>query len=301
MELGKFITELIAPKIQRSDLLSSVDDIQKELLDLTLPPYKTVTQNKVFNGSTPFHSSPMKQFNRRFQNETRQRDNCINAITLILSNLTTGFPILRKQIEQNFKSPNILKDGLTYKQGTILRVISLIEFALLYSRRLFIYMLGEETPIVAKKSIERPFSKAEIKWIEENSGNYCRLMAVLSKPMSSILEIIDTIPDVVYNPAQEVQVNAAVGRGRLDPLKIGFIPVVSDLFMFFGKIGYEHSAKKFLKNQEELNDMQLRLDMYRDASNGEHDAAQEKLIKITEERVTQMTNDLNNDRERMGI
>jgi hypothetical protein len=196
-------------------------------------------------------------------------------------------PELENALEQSFQTDSIVKKGLTYNKLSLLRVVSLINFFTLYARRTLLYTYGKEIPEQSRDygaTIE-PFTKGEVKWLENHLVNFCRCAKVFAQPMRQILNTLEAVPDIVYDPGKEDDVNAMVGKQKVDPLRMGFIPVVSDIVWFIGSRYVEYQAESFKRAKEERRSLELRMAQMMAAKAGKADAAQDKVITVTEQRL----------------
>lgn len=286
MSLGDFFKSLV-PNFERTRVLEELELAKKNLVDETLPPYKTVVEAKVFVGPNPFKSSPIKKINNVYMREAGSRYNMVTSLAMILSSVANALPELEKYVESSFKTSSVEKLGLTYNKISLLRVISILNFFSLYSRRVLLYTYGQEVPewLRDHANTPQPFTRDEVKWIETHLVNFARVAKIFSQPMRQILNTLESIPDIVYDPERENDVESVVGKNKVDPLRLGFVPVVSDIIWFFGSAYVEHQAESFKKAKEERRVLEMRMIQLQEAMKGQADAAQDKTIQVTEQRL----------------
>jgi hypothetical protein len=285
MSLKAFIAAL-TPSLEKGRVLDTVSTTKDMLLTETLVPYKDAVQYAGFTGPMPFKSNEVKKFNQLFQRETRSQKNFIEATTLILSGMAEGWPVLEKAVELQFKNSVTNKLGLTYQKATIMRVISLQRFAARYARRMLQYMYCKEVPAAFKNIGDTgSFSNGEVKWLEQNAMSYCRIMKIFANPMSKILSQIELMPDVVFDAEKEGAVTAVVGTDKLNPMGMGFVPIISDVIWFVGSRWIDMQAAELQEAREEAKMLELRLAQLRSARAGENDAATDRVIAVNMERL----------------
>nr|DAY72577.1 MAG TPA: hypothetical protein [Caudoviricetes sp.] len=284
--LKDFFRSLV-PNFERSRIIEEYELARKSLIEETLPPYKTAAENKLFIGNNPFKSPAIKRINALYIRETGARSNFVNSLAMVISNLAEGMPNLEAALDSSFKTEAIMKNGLTYNKISLMRVVSLINFFSLYSRRVLLYTYGKEIPELGKDygATVEPFTKGEVKWLEDHLVNFCRCAKVFAQPMRQVLNTLESVPDIVYDPGKEDDVNAMVGKQKVDPLRMGFVPVVSDIIWFIGSHYVEYQAESFKRAKEERRALELRLAQMMAAKQGQGDAAQDKVIEVTEQRL----------------
>lgn len=292
----------ITPSFERGRLLDSVASTREMLTNDTLPPYKECIEYQAFKGPNPFKSSTIKNFNAMFMREVEPRRNYIESNCIILQHLTDDFAILAEAVEKHFAQRNSPKLGMSYQHLTFLRVIELVRFAARYSRRMLHYTYACETPAeFSKVSASNALAKGERKWLEQNALGYCRTMKLLSKRMTDILREIQSMPDVVYDPEQEDAVSGVVGARKLDPLSLGYIPILSAPFWAIGSRWVEYQAAELEESRAERELVQLRLAQLKAARTGDFDAATDKVIKVQEDRLNDLTFKIVKLSEKYGV
>lgn len=292
----------IATTMDRNRLMDSVESTREMLTNDTLPPFKEAMEYGAFKGVTPFKSTPIRNFNNVFMREVDARRNWIESDTIILSRLVNEFAELSEAVEKHFAQRNSPRLAMTYQQLTFMRLIELVRFCGRYSRRMLHYTYACETPAeFSKVSVANAIPKGERKWLEENAVGYCRSMKMLSMPMKEILKQIQGMPDTVYDPEQEDAVASVVGARKIDPLALGYIPVISALFWSLGSRWVEWQAAELQEARAERELVQLYLAQLKAARNGDFDAATEKVIKVQEDRLNDLTYEIVKLSKRYGV
>lgn len=286
MSFGDFFKSLV-PNFERTRVLEELELAKKNLVDETLPPFKSVVEAKVFVGPNPFKASTIKKINSTYMRESGSRFNYVTSLGAILSSLANAMPELERYIEDSFKTNNVSKIGLTYNKISLLRVISILNFFSLYSRRVLLYTYGQEVPewLRDHANTPQPFTRDEVKWLETHLVNFARCAKIFSQPMRQILNTLESVPDIVYDPERENDVASVMGKNKVDPLRLGFVPVVSDIIWFFGSAYVEYQAERYKEAKEERRILEMRMIQLQEAMRGQADAAQDKSISVTEQRL----------------
>lgn len=292
----------IIPSFDRTRLIDTVSSTREMLTNETLPMYTECVEFKGFPGVQPFKSNQMKNFNKIFMREVNPRMNFIEGTAQVFTNLTNDFAVLSEAVEKHFAQRHNPKLALTYQHLTFLRMIELVRFASRYARRMLNYMYMYETPATfSRVATNGQMPKGEVKWLEANMMGYCRTMHLLSKRMTDILREIQSMPDTVYNPEAEDAVGAVVGARKMDPLGLGYIPIISTAIWAIGSRWVDYQAAELLEARQERELVQLRLAQYKAAQQGNFDAAAEKVIKVNEERLNELTYKIVKLSERYGV
>lgn len=304
MNFSGFFKSLV-PNFERSRVIDELELARRMLVEETLPVFKDTAENKIFTGPNPFKSAQVKRFNSVFMREASTRMNMIEALARILSNMAEGMPELEKYIENSFKGNNVAKAGLTYNKMTLIRLVSLIEFFCQYSRRVLLYTYGKEIPATSREqaAMPEPFTKGEVKWLEDHLINFSRCAKVFAQPMRQILNTLDSVPDIVYDPDKETDVDSMIGQVKVDPLrmKTGWVPVVSDLIWWIGSGIVEYQAARYNAAKEEKTSLELRLAQMQGARIGNNDAATDRTIQTTEQRLRDLNYKLAKWEKEYGI
>lgn len=275
----------LAPTLEKGRIMETMENAKDSLINDSLQPYKDAVQFAGWTGPMAFKTTEVKRFNDRFRQETGTRTNYVETTALVLSALVEGWPLLEKAVENHFKGSSA-KLGLTYQKATLLRVISMAGFVSRYSRRVLHYTYSKEVPAAFKGVDATPaFKNGEVKWLEENAVSFARLIKLFAEPMPKILAKIDSVPDIVFDENKVEAVESVTGPRKLDPLGLGFVPVLSDIVWFFGSRWVEHQAAVLQEAREERATLELRLAQLRAAKEGNSDPASDKVIRITEERL----------------
>lgn len=297
------IIEVLAPTLATSQIRSEIANTRKILDTETLAPYRSTVEAKLFVGPRPFKSSQVIKINSLIGKNMPQYNNhnFIEIVALTLSNISEGYDQFERISEHTLKGTVVDKVGLSYRKGTILQILGLMDFICYYSRAVLLYTFGKEVKnFKSQATMPEPFSAAEIKYLEKHAENYARCIQIFSQPMTKIMATIETVPDIVYDPSKEAAVLAQVGN-RLDPLRMNYVSVISDVIMFFGMRYAERKALRYLKAEADKKALELRIAQYRAAVLNQPDAVTDKLILAAEDEVKELDYELKEMRKKMGI
>ena len=297
------IVEMLAPTLEKRHFIEEIQNTQRILDTETLAPYRSTVEAKLFTGPRPFKSNQVIKFNTLVAKTLPKNANLnfVETVALVLSNVSAGFEQFERIASHTIEGTVMDKLGLSYRKATLLQVLGLMGFLCYYSRMVLLYTFGKEVKnFKSQAGMPEPFSPAEIKYLEKHAENWARCLKIFSQPMPKILATIETVPDIVYDPAKEAAVMAQVGN-RLDPMGLNYVPVVSDIFLFFGLRNAEKRALRYLKAEADKKALELRIAQYRAAVMDQPDAVTDKMIIAAEDELKEIDYELKQMRKKMGI
>lgn len=177
-------------------------------------------------------------------------------------------------------------EGITYQKATVLRLIDLLDFFADYAIRQMSYLIASETNLsVFEKPDTRPFSKAEDEFLlGANELAYFRLIELLSNDPKVILQQIVKVQDtIVLGDTTRNALNAA----STDPLRLDFLPVVSNVALWLGERQVDRDAETLERSMKEERYIKLRLEALRQKlASGHPDASAESKINNLDRELT---------------
>lgn len=297
----KKLIEILSPTIERANFMAEIADTKRILNEDTLAPYRTIFEAKLFQGPRPFKTAPVMKINALCAKHFGPGKNFIEATSLVLSNLSSGWDSFEKIADITVKGKVLDKVGISYRQASIIHMLNLMDFFCNYSRMVLLYTLGKEVrEFKSLAGTPEPFTKGEIRYLEQHAENWGKCLEIFKEPMPRIMAVIDTVPDIVYDPKTEGAVRAQVGN-RVNPLNMGFVPIISDVCLFFGLRYAEKKAKRLLRAEAERKALELRIAQYRQAVLDKPDAVTDKMIEVAEEEVRDLSFEIHEMRRKWGI
>lgn len=302
MNIDKFVG-LLSPSIDRSRILESIESIRIEMNKNVFPPFNEAALAKLFPTQDAFKDAHIRRYNGKFINAMGlNKGTFVEVAARIYSEILNNLPVLEKRVTDFFRGREVNRIAITYSQATFLRLISLINFSMEYGTMFLLYVYGKEFPATTKASFNEPFAPGDVKWIESKFDSWCKVMKMLTNPIDQILIALEKMPESVVDPATVAQVSQVTGPKALDPLSMGFIPVLSPAIMFVIRNFYEYQALSLKRSEERARSLELRLAQYRAfKANGNRDAANDALILKTEQRLRDLNYKIVKEKKAMGI
>ncbi len=285
MSIETFVKSLL-PSIDKSTILEDAATTVEELKEYTLPPYIATIDAKLFTGDYRFQSDWMFRRNRDFKSRFRgTNSNLIEVVALTLGTVLKRTEFVQEALEKDLVH-DLARDGISYPKATLVQLLELASFYSRYARRFLLMCYACEIPEFNKEiSKEKPFSKIEVKQMEEQFGAFLSVTEIFSRSERDFNAALTSIPDMLVD-LQDAQVTHAVaGTGNLNPMALGFISHVWNPIYHIRMAVANWQNTRCLAAKEEATALEYRLAQMRLALEGEQSAALEKRIEYTERRL----------------
>lgn len=287
MRIDKFVSSLL-PSFKKDTLREDIANIREELVSRLTPVYGSAVQTLAKH---QFTSREVVGFDRNWSRQVRTefRGNFIVVIHQTLLRLQENLPAIEKLVERYYMD-DTYKDGLTYLKANLLQYIELIGFTLKYARRLLNFVIWEEVATEDKQSglVGQGPNKAERDWLVTNASHFYTAINTLAVKRNVIEKSFNEIPDAIANPENVAEIEATVGVGRVDPFRMGFIPVwLNPIYHVRMRIA-EYQVARYNEQKEEIKLLEFRLLNLRQRQTGEIDPRIEQQIEYTEGRLDKL-------------
>lgn len=297
MKFSAFITSLF-PSFKRDEVIDAATNIRKSIMEHSIVAYRAATEAI---GEQKLISKEMQRLEKIYKGEVKMtRKSMVIDITAGLENALNILEFVVKN-GKTIYSENEASAGLTFRKATIMRVITVADYANKFSLDLLNYLYtfeakatkgGEETPGMIK---------AEIDLVESGFIDFCRAIAVLKTDMSSLQDSINSLPEATVSELTEKTYVATIGSDKVDPLGIRNFSVRKNPFFVFEMMNVEKQVKKYYAKKEMLELIQLRLLNLQKLKEKTQDAALDKEIAYYQDRVTSLNHDLDKMSKEYGL
>lgn len=295
MFLEKFVQTLL-PNFSGEVVESNLKSVKVECVEKTYPPYRSVREAKLFEGNRPFQHSWTNTANGLIMNglhKTRlvkDQPHFVYVIERILSQVPERIEELIKMSNIN-SGREISKTGITYPQANIIRLSELLEFFMVYARKLLLHVYTKEHESLSDKSslLSEPLSPLEVKWLERHMDSFIMLLNVFAADKENYIRAIKSIPEITIESDEQVQQAVKANAGaKLDPFNLGIIPYTWNP-IYHIRMGIAEWRKSRLDaaiSERELLEMRLELVMAK--QRGESNARLEKNIEGMQNRLKKL-------------
>ena len=284
MELSKYLESML-PMFTRQRIFEDIDVVKQSLDDNTLPVYKEYAK---LMGKGNFKSDFANHYQERFEKrfEGKETGNLIGTIHKQLEGVSEKIPVVSRLVENSF-ADDITRNAMTVLRVNVLQYLETISFTVQYARRLLISLVAFEVNAF-NQNIETDILDGELLWLEDNFATFGTCLNILDTTPEKLEETMGTVPDVSVNADNVDSVIAMVGNDKVDPMKMGFIPVMLNPCYHIGMRIAEWHADQYQKAINEREMLQYRLLQYKVVETGRNDAALERKIKITQDRIEKL-------------
>lgn len=289
MNFYNFVKSLF-PTFKRDELLDSVIEIRKSVMEHSVQAYRSADQ---VWGSTAFVSKQAKAMEKTYRLEVglTGRQSMITSIYTALENTLKVLDLIVEKGKVIY-SDNEASMGLTFQKATILRIVTVAEFANKYSLDLLNYIYTVEAQATKGGEGIEDISKAEEEQLISQFQDFCLAMNVLKVDMGSLEKALNELPDAVVSEMTERTFIATIGSKKLDPFQVRNFSVRKNPFYIFGMMIAERQEKKYKAKKETVELLQLRLMHLQKLRDKTQDASLDKEINYYQNRVTSLNHEL---------
>lgn len=297
MNFYNFVVSLF-PTFKRDDVIDAAIGTRKSMMEHSIQAYETAVQ--VWAGNS-FTSKEAKALEKQFRSETGTpgRQNMFTGILLAMQNSLKVLDLVVQKGKALYQE-NEASAGLSFQKATILRVITVADFANKYSMDLLNYIYVCESKS-AGGDPEDGISKAEENAIMAQFSDFCTAINVLKVDMSSLEKALNDLPDAVVSEMSERTFVATLGTKKIDALNMREFSVRKNPFYIFGMMTAENQEKKYKAKKEMLELLQLRLIQLQKLRDKKKDASLDKEIAYYQSRVTGLNHELEKMNKEYGL
>lgn len=289
MNFFNFLKSLF-PTFKRDELLDSVVAIRKSVQEHSVQAYRSADQ--VWAG-TAFVSKEAKALEKVYRSEVGLpgKQSMITSISAVMDNTLKVLDLV-VQKGKTIYSENEASMGLTFQKATILRIVTVADFANKYSLDLLNYIYTVEAQATKGGEGIESLAKAETDTLINQFPDFCVAMNVLKVDMSSLEKALNDLPDAVVSEMTERTFISTLGSQKLDPFQVRNFSVRKNPFYVFGMMIAERQEKKYKAKKETVELLQLRLLHLQKLRDKTQDASLDKEINYYQDRVTSLNHEL---------
>lgn len=282
MELSKFFISLL-PNFEKDRVLEDLRITKSELKEITMPAYEHAM---VFMKSWKFKSPQLESFQDSFDRLVKGQGNFIVVLSKGLPNVLGCLEELEDQIGRSYNE-DVATQGLTYAKGQLLQAVEAAGFVTKFARKLLDYAYICEAQQFPDSGIALAdaLTKAQQEWIVGNFVHFCTAFSALSGQPADMRKKLADIPDVVVTQDNLQTLPHSVGANKIDPLKMGLIPVWMNPIYHVRMRVTEWQVSRYHAAKEDLKLLQLRKLHLKQLSEGKNDVRLVNEIKYMEGRI----------------
>lgn len=284
MQISKFLASLL-PTFSKSDLRKDLDNIADELLNDTLPPYRTAVD--VFSGQK-FASKDVEAFAKEFKSRVKIQysGNYIQVINFVLGRIEENLPTIQNLVEKNY-SEDGFREAMSFLRINLLQYVEAVGFAVHYSRMLLRWTLNAETAATDDQHAHyiESMAKPELDMLFKRKDAFFDVLVILARPKAEVVESFKEIPDSIATQDNIEIVNSVAGHSRTDPFRFGMIPYWMNPIYHVRMAVAEWQASRYNAAKEERKMLEMKLLNLRQVQAGTPDAALQQQIEYNGDRL----------------
>lgn len=288
MKIENFIKSLL-PSLEIDKVRDDLDSSLRMLRNATIPALK---QAELAFKAHDFKSEVYKKYWECYRDGS-DRGRSKNLIDVMLAGcvrMDVALTTIESMMDELFVS-DVEAIGLTYRKANALQLIAAGNFVAKYARKALLHVFVAESMEYQDSGIESmtdSIPPAELEWLASNMVNFFVILNNLERAGEDIKKRLIAVPDVTVTK-DNVSISTAVhGERALDPMNMGFIPVMLNPIYHLQIAWVEYLANSYHAAREELTLIQLRKLNLERLQQNKPDARIQKEINALEGRITKL-------------
>lgn len=280
----------------KDEVLSSLDVVQQDLSTKVVPIVGTAAA--AFKTIKP-KSEVVIGYEERYRQAFRLGRNAsiIEDLRDRLHKVQKNLDILGQEIRKSMPE-TVSQMSIDHRSAVMMQLVDNAAFMNRFIRKFIEAVTVYETEAVGMYEDYQKdnLTKGEAAWVEDRFPFFLETLEALSD--DHFKQKFDDIPNVKVDPDSDDN-NALFGRLKMDPFKMGFIPVSLNPFFHIGKWIAEFQAWRYKEAQEDLKRIQQRILLLEEAQQGKSNPQIEKEIKILRDKSEGLIYKINKAEEEM--
>lgn len=300
------------PSFEKRKLLSQLDLVRSELNEIALPAMEVTMMNYA---SLNIDVTKSKMANR-LANDLRKRlqtlhnpefntatlNNFMQTMHRILMVISQKEELLRQYIEKHF-SNIIVKDGLTFKQGHVIRLIDLLVWYVNCWMNMITQVdveINEANGVKPSLVLSRPIAE---RLVTEDYGYFMKLTEIFMTPEKSFLEMVESASEMNISEVASSQIPVVDSTNQpIDPSRSGFMPVIGTAILQIQNWNVSRQIQKYERNKLLKQSLELRLlNLKQKLENGETDPQIQRSIDAINSRLQKIDYDIEKFEKSAGV
>uniref|UniRef100_A0AAU7PF95 Virion structural protein n=1 Tax=Burkholderia phage vB_BgluM-SURPRISE13 TaxID=3159457 RepID=A0AAU7PF95_9VIRU len=280
----------------KDEVLNSLDVVQQDLSTKVVPIVGTASA--AFKTIKP-KSEVVIGYDERYREAFRLGRNAstIEDLKDRIHKVQKNLDILAQEIHKSMPE-TVSQQTIDHRSAVMMQMVDNAAFLNRFIRKFIEAVTVYETDAIGMYEDYQKdnLTKGEAAWIEARFPYFLEVLASLSD--DGFKKKFDDIPNVKVDVDSDDN-NALFGRLKMDPFKLGFIPVSLNPFFHIGKWIAEFQAWRYKEAQEDLRRIQSRILLLEEAHAGKSNPQVEKEIKILRDKSEGLIYKINKAEEEM--
>jgi len=290
MSFTSYIKGLL-PSFETSRLKQTLASICEEIESLLLP---TVEKMKpVFPANWKWRHAASKFIMEQIHTSVKMKkvapaNNGVFMIAFALNNMLTILPFIKGEVDKAF-GREIASSGLTFSKTTLIQFTELAEFFMSYTQKLMNFITSAELSSIKGTQHVSGIGPDDEQYLKANLPTYLVALRVMSIDLQELKNDLHAIPDMMVDDTTESSVKAVVGHSKVDPLGFASVPFPLS-FIFNVRLAIaDWQVNKYESALAESKVVEYRiLLMKQQLEDGHGDAATERLLQVSEDRLMKL-------------
>lgn len=195
----------------------------------------------------------------------------------------------------------VTRDQIDQRTATLLQLIEYTSWMSRYTRKLTETLVIFETEglNIYEDYQKNNINKGEMAWVKKKMGDFLNLITILAVPDKDFKKLYESIPLIKVDTDSDI-INSIVSKLKMDPFKMGFIPVRLNPFFHIGKWIVEYQANRHKEAQEDYVRIQKRILLLEEGMAGKSNPKIEKELEILRDKSESLVYRINKTEEEIN-
>ncbi|BCM95226.1 putative virion stractural protein [Burkholderia phage FLC6] len=280
----------------KDEVLASLEVVQQDLSTKVMPIYNTAAA--AFK-TRKAKSEMVLGYEEKYREAFRLGRNAsvIEDLKDRLHKVQKNLDILAQEIRKSMPE-TVSQATIDHRSAVMMQLVDNASFLNRFLRKFVEAVTIYETEAIGmyEDYQKENMSKGEAAWVDARFPFFLETLEALSD--DKFKSKFDEIPNVKVDVESDDN-NALFGRLKMDPFKMGFIPVSLNPFFHIGKWIVEFQAWRYKEAQEDLRRIQSRILLLEEAQAGKSNPQVEKEIKLLRDKSEGLIYKINKAEEEM--
>lgn len=302
MSVANYVKSLL-PSFEASRVKDNLENLSNEIDQFTLPTAENlrVTFGPDWKWRDKNAEILNKAITQDFNKSKLRNANMLEIIAQCLTNMQTTLPFLLMESDKAF-GRTIAVEGITFDRAAILQLSEVADYFVTYTRKLLNYLSAAELAELEGSRIKHSVNTMDIEYLLANRYTYINAMNIVAIDMKEIKGGLSKIPVAIVDPENEADMRVVVGTSQMDPFGFASLPFPLSIVFKIASTINDFQIARYDAAQEEANTQQYRCIILKERiENGRGDAAVEKQLAESEDRLTLARRKIAKLEEKYGV
>lgn len=282
--------------VSKDEVLSSLEATSQDLNTKVLPIVDTAAASLK---TIKFKSPEVIGYDERYRNELKVGRNGSIFVDLQtrLHEVSKNLNFMRDAIIRTLPE-QVAQSNVDYRSAMLMQLVDNASFLMRFIRRFIEVAVVYETQAggMYEDYQKNNLNKGEAQWVESRFVPFLTVLETLSDSPAHFKNKFEDVPNIKVDVDTDDDL-ALFGRGKMDPFKMGFIPVSLNPFFHVGKWIAEFQAWRYKEAQEDLVRIQKRILLLEESNAGKGNPKIEKEIEILRDKSESLIYKINKAEE----